>query len=763
MALPHPNTGWMGNSDQLSPDTGWMSSTDRLPPDTDWMGSTDRLSPDTDWMGSTDRLSQDTDWGWMEHIDWQSLDIDWMDIYESIAEYISLDDIPRVSLSELSDDALEYIKEQVSIMAASGGTPQLSASFNIATGVFSISGINIPTTFLTQVFMTQTNGTMAAALSIVWPDSQGRFTSTGRWNNPSFGNYILNTAVAFSMSQPWQMTPPTITTPSRYYGRVGQGLSRLTGSQGSGFAPAPTWSLVSGTLPPGVTGINPDGSFAGTPTTAGTWTITVRHGDANPAGGPYNVNFHVDRSVTIVIAPGTGGTTPQPTPTPIPTTPTPPPQGQGVVATYVYRADGLRHSKTVNGVITTHVWDGAHIVAERNANGGVMNRFDRGAGQRIIRSEHHGWYLHNVRGDVIQRTNASGSVVHLYRYTAFGVEFNNNAGNTNPWRFAGEYWDAERGEYYLRARSFNPRTGRFTQPDPFWNTRNMQRSRSAIAQSSNLFVYTMNNPVRFIDPSGMVAMLPGNVGAAGLNPSSNAIQNAMNQAQAAAAAAKNAAIAAAATVAATRATNQASSSVTSGGIGSSNAVPVSPEIKLKLVEWVLALVGVAAAATYNAVSSTINITFPSIPVTGPASGININSPGGVLGTAMVGGLATLAAPSAGVLSQQQILDMAMALAAVDANRLDEYRFFEATLIGDEIVIGRAMTINEAKAHIGNIPRLSSTQGVFAVTSGDAFALTMEFGGIASHKGPFDHTQNRSGYFLHFHPRTRPNAHIWFIG
>jgi len=60
--------------------------------------------------------------------------------------------------------------------------------------------------------------------------------------------------------------------------------------------------------------------------------------------------------------------------------------------------------------------------------------------------------------------------------------------------------------YYLRARHFNPRTGRFTQPDPFWNIHNMTGSRNAVLQSSNLFVYTMNNPVMWVDPSGNVAI-----------------------------------------------------------------------------------------------------------------------------------------------------------------------------------------------------------------------------------------------------------------
>ena len=185
----------------------------------------------------------------------------------------------------------------------------------------------------------------------------------------------------------------------------------------------------------------------------------------------------------------------------------------GMTVDYTYRPDGLRLSKSMGNITTTHVWDGGHIVAERNQAGGVMNRFDRGAGQRVIRSEHHGFYLYNARGDVVQRANAAGVITHSYRYTAFGNELagnqSANEASTNPWRFASMYWDAHTQTYYTPNRRLNPRTGRWLSPDPFWNIKNMQRSSAAITQSGNLFMYTMHNPVRWVDPTGLFAMPPG--------------------------------------------------------------------------------------------------------------------------------------------------------------------------------------------------------------------------------------------------------------
>jgi len=186
----------------------------------------------------------------------------------------------------------------------------------------------------------------------------------------------------------------------------------------------------------------------------------------------------------------------------------------GMVASYSYRADGLRNHRVVNDNWVFHVWNNGQIVMEQNASGQTINVFQISlVTNHRIRSVNHGWYHFNARGDVVQRTDGSGNVIQTYRYDAFGnaiwpegQDEPADAANNNPFRFAGEYWDWERGEYYLRARSYSPRKGRFTSPDPFWNVGNMQSSNAAILQSSNLFVYVMNNPLRWIDPLGLYAM-----------------------------------------------------------------------------------------------------------------------------------------------------------------------------------------------------------------------------------------------------------------
>ena len=84
-------------------------------------------------------------------------------------------------------------------------------------------------------------------------------------------------------------------------------------------------------------------------------------------------------------------------------------------------------------------------------------------------------------------------------------------GDTNPFRYSGEYYDAETGLIYLRARYYDAGGGGFTSADTHWNVGNMIYGDNAentvpdiaaIMQSGNLYVYCMGNPVNFADPMG---------------------------------------------------------------------------------------------------------------------------------------------------------------------------------------------------------------------------------------------------------------------
>jgi RHS repeat-associated protein len=60
----------------------------------------------------------------------------------------------------------------------------------------------------------------------------------------------------------------------------------------------------------------------------------------------------------------------------------------------------------------------------------------------------------------------------------------------NRFGFAGEMMDAVTGQYYLRARFYNPVIARFLSEDTYYG------------DGLNLYAYCHNNPVGYVDPSG---------------------------------------------------------------------------------------------------------------------------------------------------------------------------------------------------------------------------------------------------------------------
>ncbi|HNT78710.1 MAG TPA: RHS repeat-associated core domain-containing protein [Anaerolineae bacterium] len=74
---------------------------------------------------------------------------------------------------------------------------------------------------------------------------------------------------------------------------------------------------------------------------------------------------------------------------------------------------------------------------------------------------------------------------------------------TSPFGYAGEWTSAATGLQYLRARWYDPATGRFTQVDPFPGV-------LSLPGTQHPYSYGLNNPLRYSDPSGeSVALLVG--------------------------------------------------------------------------------------------------------------------------------------------------------------------------------------------------------------------------------------------------------------
>ncbi|WP_239715824.1 RHS repeat-associated core domain-containing protein [Paenibacillus sp. 19GGS1-52] len=68
---------------------------------------------------------------------------------------------------------------------------------------------------------------------------------------------------------------------------------------------------------------------------------------------------------------------------------------------------------------------------------------------------------------------------------------------SNLFRYSGEYWDTNTGLQNLRARWYDPSIGRFFTEDTW-------EGRINHLDSQNPYIYMVNNPPIYVDPSGHV-------------------------------------------------------------------------------------------------------------------------------------------------------------------------------------------------------------------------------------------------------------------
>ena len=94
-------------------------------------------------------------------------------------------------------------------------------------------------------------------------------------------------------------------------------------------------------------------------------------------------------------------------------------------------------------------------------------------------------------------------------YSTFGEPLSTNPANPlTTYQFAGEYYDADTGLIYLRARWMNPTVGRFISMDEFEGAKKLPLS-------LNKYIYANGDPVNFVDPSGYFGL--GGMMSAGMN------------------------------------------------------------------------------------------------------------------------------------------------------------------------------------------------------------------------------------------------------
>jgi len=166
----------------------------------------------------------------------------------------------------------------------------------------------------------------------------------------------------------------------------------------------------------------------------------------------------------------------------------------------VYNGDGMRMSHTVGGTPTNYTWDvnaGLPVVLQDGTNTYVYGL------DLISATDGAGAQTYNTGdglGSTTDLTNGSGTVTGAYSYDVFGAVRSQTGGGANVWQFTGEQREADSSLYFLRARYYDPATGRFLGRDPFPGL-------AALPATQHSYGYALNNPVNLTDPTGLYSVM----------------------------------------------------------------------------------------------------------------------------------------------------------------------------------------------------------------------------------------------------------------
>ncbi len=163
----------------------------------------------------------------------------------------------------------------------------------------------------------------------------------------------------------------------------------------------------------------------------------------------------------------------------------------GTVQTNRYDPEGLRHEMEENGKLLRFVYHKGELVYERGETEQTGTSYHQGAGTEALNRAGKIYYYHkDEQLSTALITDEQGTIKNTYRYDAFGNTLASAEQIENRIRYTGQQYDGITGQYYLRARYYNPAVGRFMQEDTYRG------------DGLNLYAYCANNPVTYYDPSG---------------------------------------------------------------------------------------------------------------------------------------------------------------------------------------------------------------------------------------------------------------------
>jgi RHS repeat-associated protein len=168
--------------------------------------------------------------------------------------------------------------------------------------------------------------------------------------------------------------------------------------------------------------------------------------------------------------------------------------GPAGAASFQYDAQGRRIEKTVNGVTTGFLYDGAQAIAELKGSA-LDTVYQTGLEIDEVLARYaplgNKTLLTDALTSVIAQANDDETVSNFYAYSPYGETVALGADEGNALQYTGRENDGT-GLYYYRARYYDAVLKRFIGEDPI----------GLAGGDVNLYAFVTGNPLSFTDPTG---------------------------------------------------------------------------------------------------------------------------------------------------------------------------------------------------------------------------------------------------------------------
>src|SRR5450830_369489 len=190
---------------------------------------------------------------------------------------------------------------------------------------------------------------------------------------------------------------------------------------------------------------------------------------------------------------------------------------KGEKISYTYTADGLMASRSTRSKTTSYSWDTSsdlgQLALETDSRGAGRfqvkdtRAYTYGAGPLGISTQRESFTFHtDSLRSVVELSDGHGKLIESYRYSPYGEDYGPGYSGEaedyelNPTRYTGQYLDSEADLYNMRAREYEPGTGRFLQVDPL--------ECNSGGSCGSTYMYADDQPTVKTDPSGMCPLSP---------------------------------------------------------------------------------------------------------------------------------------------------------------------------------------------------------------------------------------------------------------